>query len=53
MGSVRMIVYPTKECCCCILANELDQHMRTTRVFVNKAADIMNKAGDEDEMAFL
>lgn len=53
MGCIRMIIYPTKEGCCRVLANKLDQHMRTTGMFVNKAANVVNKARDEDEMSFL
>jgi hypothetical protein len=53
MGSVRMVIYPTKERRCRVLANEFDQHMRATRMLVDKTANIVDKARDEDEMSLL
>jgi hypothetical protein len=53
MGSVRMVIYPTKKRRCHVLANEFDQHIRATRMLVDKTAIIVDKARDEDEMSLL
>ena len=48
-----MVVNTTEECGRSVLADHLDEEMRTSRVLINKVRHIVDKAGDEDEGTLL
>ena len=44
-----MVIDTTKEGCCRILANVLDQEMTATGMLIKKVRDIMNETSDDDQ----
>ena len=48
-----MVINTTEECGRSVLADHLDEEMRTSRVLIDKVRHIVDKAGDEDERTLL
>jgi len=48
-----MVINTTKERGRSVLADHLDEEMRTSRVLINKVRHVVDKAGDEDERTLL
>lgn len=53
MRCIRVVVYATKEGCRRIFADIFLQEMGTAGMFVNKRADVVDEAGNEDEWSCL
>jgi len=48
-----VVINTTEECRRSVLADHLDEEMRTSRVLIDKVRHVVDKAGDEDEGTLL